>query len=82
MEGMGTKWQLAYLERREYLHSTEEPKADNRSVAIQAYSELQYAFNSGLPPAESGEGPENILDGDGYVSGWNDSFRSPERKWL
>jgi hypothetical protein len=73
---------LAYLNRQEYLHSTEEPKADNRSVAIQAYADLQYAFNSAVPSAEPSQGPENFLDADGYVGGWNDSLRSPERKWL
>ena len=82
MERMGAQWHYAYQDQLEHIHSTPVPKADNRSAVLQAYSEMQYAFNSGGPPPGAGEGPENMLDGDGYVSGWQDSSRPPENKWL
>jgi hypothetical protein len=82
VERTGPQWQLAYLETQEFIHTTSTPKADNRSYLAQAYSELSQVLNSGGPPPGEREAPENLLDGDGYLSGWDHSLRPPEVKWL
>ena len=82
MAAIRTKWQLAYLEYREYVQSREVHKADSRDAFLEAYAYLPFAFNSAAPSVGSEEGPENRLDADAIATGWVDALRPPENKWL
>lgn len=81
MAAMGTKWQLGYLEYRDYLQSEEAHMADNRAVMFQAHAHLPFAFNSGAPQEMAEEAPENRLDAESFVTAWLDSLRPVESKW-
>lgn len=82
MAAMGTKWQLGYLDYRDYLQSGEAYEADNRVAILEAYAHLPFAFNSAAPLELAEEVPENGLDAESHMAGWLHSIRSHESEWL
>ena len=80
MAAIGSKWQLASMEHRDFLQSTEVHKADNRDAMLEAYAHLPYSFNSTAPSEVAAQAPENCFDAESFVTAWVDSIRPPEDK--